>query len=296
MRNYELCKRLGRGGFGVVYLAQETETGVCFAVKKLIKASDPDARRRFKREVRAMQRFAHPHIMRVIEADVSGREPSYVMPWMSGGTLTARARTLSLREVRRVAFGLAEAVAHIHSHEAIHRDIKPDNVPFDSQGHFVLGDFGLANGAAVTARVTATAAGTPGYMAPELAYRTGGASAASDVYSLGATLFHAITGVNPPHLPVLPLDPAKYRADVPADLRMWVIFMTDMNPYQRPTAAAFAAAMKASLVRSEVSRIANVASKAPAHEPRGASDGFSGMLSAALGIGAVALVANALLK
>jgi serine/threonine protein kinase len=127
-------------------------------------------------------------------------------------------------------------------------------------------------------------------MAPELAYRTDGASPASDVYSLGATLFHAITGVSPPHLPVLPLDPATYRTDVPADLRLWVILMTDMNPRQRPTAGAFAMAMKASLARP-----ANAGPGVSSYEPR-AGDGFSGMLSAALGIGAVALVANALLK
>lgn len=293
MGNYELCKLLGRGGFGVVYLAQESETGACYAIKKLIDDTDPDARRRFKREVRSMQRLAHPHIMRVIESDVLGEQPYYAMPLMRGGTLAAKAGKLSLRDARRVAVGLAEAVAHIHRHEAIHRDIKPHNVLFDSQGHFVLADFGLANGAAVTANVTATPGGTPGYMAPELAYRVGGANAASDVYSLGATLFHAITGVSPPHPPVLPLDPARYRPDVPADLRLWVMIMTDMNPRHRPTASAFAMAMNASLAGPKA---ANIGAKASTYKPRGAGDGFSEMLSTALGIGAVALVANALLK
>jgi eukaryotic-like serine/threonine-protein kinase len=293
MGTYELCRPLGGGGFGEVHLARDVTSGVCRAIKTLRDPSNTDARRRFSREVRAMERLSHPHIMRVIEADLSGHVPYYVMPWMSGGSLATRAGQMPTGEVRRIARGLADALAHIHECGVIHRDVKPDNVLMDSKGRFVLADFGIANGDYITANATATALGTLGYVAPELAHGAACASGASDVYSLGATMFHLLTGERPPHLPTRPLDPGLHRQGVPSDLRALVRQMTDPDPRQRPSAA---------LVATKLVRKAMTPYKAGGVEmpPRRipsqgeSSNGFSEMVSAVLGIGAVALVANAL--
>jgi serine/threonine-protein kinase len=233
---YQLHEKLGDGGFGEVFRAVRLDDGLEVAIKFLHEGSGQEERHRFEREVRLLQAHAHPHIMTVLDHDLSAARPFYVMPLMTGGPLTRWAGKLSDAALRGVVRTLVDVVATLHVAGGIHRDLKPDNIFVDGQGHLAVGDFGLGNNPACTVMLTMHAAGTPGYAAPELWQPGGQASAAADIFSLGATLFHLITGVRPQIGTYL--DPRTLVPGVSDDLRDLVLQMVQRDPQRRPTATA----------------------------------------------------------
>ncbi|MCO5167088.1 MAG: serine/threonine protein kinase [Planctomycetes bacterium] len=197
---HRLLERLGEGGMGAVWLAEDERTGARRAVKVLAAGADAELRLRFRREAEAMARVdGHPHVVRVHAAGEGPDGCWIVMDLAEGGDLAGRLRRGPLPPDEALALGraLARALAHVHAHGVLHRDLKPANVLFDAAGAPRLVDFGLATVAGAE-RLTRTGAvlGTPVYMAPEQALGRPSDERA-DVYGLGAVLYHALTGRPP---------------------------------------------------------------------------------------------------
>ena len=197
---YRLQDRLGEGGMGVVHLARDRE-GRPVAVKVLhpLGTEGANARRRLAREVETMRRVRSPYVAEVLDADVTGEYPYIVTRFVAGPTLDEMVRgrgPLSGQGLRRLAYGMAEALTAIHAAGVVHRDLKPGNVMLTDDRPIVI-DFGIAQtGDATRLTQTGLVMGTPGYLAPEV-IEGQPSSPASDVHSWGSTMAFAATG----HLP-----------------------------------------------------------------------------------------------
>ena len=197
---YRLQDRLGEGGMGVVHLARDP-AGRPVAVKVLHPAGTEgaNARRRLAREVETMRRVRSPYVAEVLDADVTGEYPYIVTRFVTGPTLDEMVRgrgPLSGQGLRRLAYGMAEALAAIHAAGVVHRDLKPGNVMLTDDRPIVI-DFGIAQtGDATRLTQTGLVMGTPGYLAPEV-IEGQPSSPASDIHSWGSTMAFAATG----HLP-----------------------------------------------------------------------------------------------
>jgi hypothetical protein len=197
---YRLQDRLGEGGMGVVHLARDPE-GRPVAVKVLHPAGTEgvNARRRLAREVETMRRVRSPYVAEVLDADVTGEYPYIVTRFVPGPTLDEMVRgrgPLSGQGLRRLAYGMAEALTAIHAAGVVHRDLKPGNVMLTDDRPIVI-DFGIAQtGDATRLTQTGLVMGTPGYLAPEV-IEGQPSSPASDIHSWGSTMAFAATG----HLP-----------------------------------------------------------------------------------------------
>jgi len=197
---YRLQDRLGEGGMGVVHLARDPE-GRPVAIKVLhpLGTEEANARRRLAREVETMRRVRSPYVAEVLDADVTGEYPYIVTRFVAGPTLDEMVRgrgPLSGQGLRRLAYGMAEALAAIHAAGVVHRDLKPGNVMLTDDRPIVI-DFGIAQtGDATRLTQTGLVMGTPGYLAPEV-IEGQPSSPASDVHSWGSTMAFAATG----HLP-----------------------------------------------------------------------------------------------
>jgi eukaryotic-like serine/threonine-protein kinase len=202
---YELGDELGEGGMATVYRARDRELRRDVAVKVLFPhlARRPEIVHRFHREARAAAGLEHPNILRIYDVGGGdGDDPPYiVMELVRGRTLLQEIeqRGAMLAEVAAcVGSLLADALAAAHAAGVIHRDVKPANVLIAPGGRLLLADFGVARLETEDSLVTRTGAllGTPAYMSPEQA--SGDiATARSDLYSLGATLYQLATGALP---------------------------------------------------------------------------------------------------
>ena len=197
---YRVIRRLGQGGMGVVYLAQDDD-GQSVAVKALHPgmAQDENARRRLGREVDTMHRVRSPYVAEVLGADLDGDPPYIVTRYVPGLTLDAviaAGGPLTGAALGRIAYGLAQALAAVHAAGVVHRDLKPGNVMI-ADGEPVVIDFGIAQ-LVETTRLTLTGMfmGTPGYLAPEV-IEGKDSGPGSDVHSWGATVAFAATGRPP---------------------------------------------------------------------------------------------------
>ena len=200
---YRLLRRLGAGGFGVVWLAHDERLDRVVAVKR-IAIHDAAAATRAEREAKAAARLAHPGIVGLYESGRGEGAVYLVSELVRGRTLgeLMEEGALSDRDVLRVGVALCDALAHAHGRGVVHRDVKPGNVmvpdhPHDGQGVAKLTDFGVARiaGEDVLTR-TGDVVGTLAYMAPEQAEgREAGEEA--DLYALALVLYEALAGVNP---------------------------------------------------------------------------------------------------
>ena len=234
----EFKEQIGGGGFADVFRAVRLDTGEEVAVKVLRDHKNADCRRRFEREVQYLLTVNHPSVVRILGHQLRTDPPYFVMPLMKHGNLTPWAGRLDFPVVRGLLRQLASVLQYLHGRGLLHRDFKPDNILVDADGNVAIGDFGLGNDPRFTVVLTVHAVGTPGYMAPELHFTWGRASRAADIYSLGATLFHLLTGIRPPvRLGASPLDPWEHNNSVPEDLRNLVLHMVQHDPRRRPSAA-----------------------------------------------------------
>src|SRR3954469_21286218 len=200
---YRLLRRLGAGGFGVVWLAHDERLDRVVAVKR-IAVHDAAAGTRAQREAKAAARLAHPGIVALYESGRDDGAVYLVSELVRGRTLgeLMEEGALSDRDVLRVGVALCDALAHAHGRGVVHRDVKPGNVmvpdrPHDGQGVAKLTDFGVARiaGEDVLTR-TGDVVGTLAYMAPEQAEGRE-AGEAADLYALALVLYEALAGVNP---------------------------------------------------------------------------------------------------
>jgi serine/threonine protein kinase len=200
---YRLEREIGRGGMGTVWLAQDTVLGRPVAIKRIGTmpgASEADLDR-VLREARVSAMLSDEHVVVVFDLATEADQHWLVMEYVESETLAQlvqRRGPLPLDEVAAVAAQAATALAAAHEAGIVHRDVKPSNLLVSPTGHVKLSDFGIARAEADQALTqTGLVVGSPGYLAPEIA--TGGvATSVSDMWSLGATIFHAVEG-HPPY-------------------------------------------------------------------------------------------------
>ncbi len=197
---YSLDGELGRGGMGVVYLAQEVQLDRPVALKVLPQefARNDELRERFLREARTAARLSHPNIVPIFAVDEVGEFVYFAMAYVDGETLSQRVRSrgpLPPSEGARVLREVGWALAYAHSQGIVHRDVKPDNILLEEgTGRALVADFGIAGlleGTAATG--VGEVIGTAEFMSPEQASGEG-VDARSDIYSMGVVGFYALSG------------------------------------------------------------------------------------------------------
>jgi serine/threonine-protein kinase PknK len=195
---FDDVEKIGHGGFGVVYRCTQPMLDRAVAVKVLTADLDSDNLARFLREQRVMGRLSgHPHIVHVFQVGVLGSgRPFIVMPYHAKDSLEAVIRrhgTLDWGETVSIGVKLAGALEVAHGAGILHRDVKPANILLSDYGEPQLTDFGIARIAGAFETATGSIACSPAFTGPEV-LEGGAPTPASDVYSLGATLFCALTG------------------------------------------------------------------------------------------------------
>ncbi|MFZ2172570.1 MAG: protein kinase [Rhodococcus sp. (in: high G+C Gram-positive bacteria)] len=195
---FDDAHEIGRGGFGVVYRCRQTGLDRTVAIKVLSAGLRDEERERFIREQRAMGKLSgHPNVVDILQAGVTRRgRPFIVMPYHPRNSLDKwlrREGPLPWREVLRVGVKLSGALETAHRMGTLHRDVKPANILLTGYGEPQLTDFGIARVSGGFETTTSTIAGSPAFTAPEV-LRGEPPTPASDVYSLGATLFCLLTG------------------------------------------------------------------------------------------------------
>ncbi len=210
LSRYDILGKLGAGGMGEVYLAQDTELGRRVAIKFLPPelAADERANERLIQEARAAATLDHPNICSIYEAGEADGRSFIAMQYIEGQTLDARIHgaPLELRESLAIASQVADALAEAHAHGIIHRDIKPGNIMITPRGQAKVMDFGLARvmggagpvGTETRSLLTApgTIVGTMPYMSPEQA-RGEALDARSDIFSFGVVLYEMLSRRQP---------------------------------------------------------------------------------------------------
>jgi eukaryotic-like serine/threonine-protein kinase len=257
---YVVGEQLGRGGMGVVYRAEQANPARTVAVKTLLSVPTERTAARFRREAEAMARLDHPNIVPVYEVGQWGdggvRLPYLTMKWYPGGSLDSLASGpgTPAEGHAKVVEAIARAVHHAHQRGVLHRDLKPSNILLDADGQPAVADFGLAGwfDPSDPEPMSTTVVGTPAYMAPEQARDPSGVTTATDVYGLGAILYHRLTGRPPVNAAtalaaferlgsVAPDKPTAVNPSVPRDLETICLKCLEPDPRTRyPSAEAVA--------------------------------------------------------
>ncbi|TFH65782.1 MAG: tetratricopeptide repeat protein [Candidatus Zixiibacteriota bacterium] len=199
--HYRIIEKIGAGGMGEVYLAEDTELNRQVALKFLSShlCQDGDCRARFKREAQAAAKLDHPNIVTVYEVGEFQGRPFFAMQHIEGRSLREYAphHELSIPQVLEIGIQIAEGLQAAHEKGVTHRDIKPANVLIDTHGRARILDFGLAT-VAGTDHLTKTGStlGTIGYMSPEQV-RGEQVDHRTDIFSLGVVLYELVTGRQP---------------------------------------------------------------------------------------------------
>jgi WD40 repeat protein/tRNA A-37 threonylcarbamoyl transferase component Bud32 len=201
--DYEVIEEIARGGMGVVWKARQVSLGRTVALKMVLAGELADRKElaRFHAEAAAAAALCHPNIVTVYGTGIAGRQPFYSMAFIEGETLATivRDRPLAFHKAALYVRKIAEAIHYAHERGVLHRDIKPSNILIDANDEPQITDFGLAKQAQLGATLTVSGGllGSPNYMSPEQASGEREVRSATDIYSLGALLYHLLTGQPP---------------------------------------------------------------------------------------------------
>jgi WD40 repeat protein len=257
--DFELLEEIARGGMGIVYRARHLSLERIVAVKMLLfgPLSSPEFVKRFRAEASAAASLQHPNIVAIHEVGVHQGQHYFAMDYVEGQSLAKLLANGPLPSRTAATFlqTISQAIHYAHERGILHRDLKPSNVLIDANGQPRVTDFGLARRLAGDSELTVSGQvlGSPNYMPPEQATgRRGKISRSCDVYSLGAMLYHLLTG-RPPFvgealtdtleqvLNVEPVSPRLLNPGVPRDLETLCLKCLEKEPSKRyPTAQALA--------------------------------------------------------
>ena len=202
IKGYKIGERIGAGGFGVVYEAQQTTVRRKVAVKFILPdfANEAEFIRRFDTEAQLIARLEHPHIVPLHDY---WRDPSgafIVMRYLEDGSLkdALTNQPFDLKSTARLLDQVASALALAHRNDVVHRDIKPSNILLDEDGNTYLADFGIAKvlGDLESDLTKSGVLGSLEYISPEQA-RSDPVTPQTDIYSLGVVLYETLTGIHP---------------------------------------------------------------------------------------------------
>jgi len=249
--DYELLQEIGHGGMGVVYRARQKSLDRMVALKMLLFGphAPPESVKRFRAEAVATAALQHPNIVAIHEVGFCEGQHFIGMDYVEGQSLSAliRGSPLPARRAAGYVKTMAEAIHYAHEHGILHRDLKPANVLIDANDQPRITDFGLAKRLEGDSELTVTGQvlGSPNYMPPEQATgKRGTVSRRTDVYALGAILYHALTG-RPPFvgegmaetvqqmLNVEPVSPRVLNPSVPADVETVCLKCLEKEPGKR---------------------------------------------------------------
>jgi serine/threonine protein kinase len=257
---YRIVNAIGQGGMGHVFKAEHKLLGRIEAIKVLPKSkSTPEAVAAFQREIRAQAQLDHPNLVRVTYADFEGDTYFFVTEYVPGTDLRKLVRRngpLRYPIAATIVSQAAEGLHYAHRRGLVHRDVKPGNLLVTPDGRTKITDLGLAwflmeelEGGRPAGK-TNSLVGTADYLAPETIRQPEKILPVSDVYSLGCTLYYAVTGKVPfpggstadkirRHLQETPLNPLHFNPDLPEGFCDAIAAMMDKNPETRtPTASA----------------------------------------------------------
>ena len=243
--NFLLERELGRGGMGGVYMGRDKMLDRPVAVKVMLKEYGADAEfvEKFKREAQAAARLIHPNIAQIYSYGIADGMPYIAMELVAGGSLDQLMKnagaSIDIPRVMKICEQVAQALRCAADQGLVHGDVKPENVLLDANGNAKLVDFGLA----AMQKDTNEIWGTPYYIAPEkvkkepVDYR-------ADMYSLGGTIYHALTGVAPfegedaaavvrKRFEGAPVPPSTIRPDISPQIDALVLKMLALNPADR---------------------------------------------------------------
>jgi len=243
--HYKIVERIGVGGMGEVYLAEDTELNRQVALKFLPyeTCQDEDCRARFIREAKAAAKLIHPNIVTIHEVSEFKGRPYFAMDYCEGQTLLEliKAQRLTIDQIIDLAIHICEGLQEAHEAGIIHRDIKPSNIILDAKGRPKLVDFGLAavRGMEKITKKGSTL-GTIGYMSPEQV-KGEQVDRRSDLFSLGILLYEMIAGRRPfmqdsnaaefnAIINNTPEPLLRYKADIPENLQRIVTKLLEKNP------------------------------------------------------------------
>jgi serine/threonine protein kinase/lipoprotein NlpI len=264
---YQIIRKLGFGGWGEVSLALDNTSGKQVAIKRIdpVKTASGDS---LQKEIDALSRLNHPHVIKYIESFVAGNSPYLVTEYVPGITLEERLKQgpLALLETERYSIQILDALGYIHSQGIVHSDLKPANIIIDSDNSARLIDFGIIRTAsAEIAADIKEIRGTLHYMSPEQAEGSP-YDVRSDLFSFGVVLYELCTGTKPfsgnYDMAVIyailyeePVPPEKINAAVSPALSDTIKKLLAKNPSDRPgSVAVFREALKGAFtVRVEVS-------------------------------------------
>ncbi len=247
---YRVEELIGSGGFAWVYKAFDPELEIHVALKVLKPqfAGDETFEQRFRREAATAAKLRHPNIIKIYSVGRDGEAVYFAMDYYPGGLAERLEVANSLPEefVVRVGVDVAQALGYAHREGVIHRDIKVDNILFDTHGNAVVADFGIARALSGYSAQTGTnmVVGTPQYFAPEQA-RAKPLDGRADIYSLGVTLYRAATGRLPfegddwyeiarQHVEEPPPPPRSVNPDLTPEFEAAILHCLQKQPDDRP--------------------------------------------------------------
>ena len=250
---YQVNERLGEGGMSVVYRGRDLDQDRIVAIKALrpVLLSNEEIRRRFELEAQVLRQLKHPNIIPFVDYLQVGNCPFIIMDYGWGddlGRVLESERRLPLDRSLHIMQGVLGALGKAHSKEIVHRDVKPENIIVDDQGHVWLMDFGVAlEGAATSKTRIGALIGTPAYMSPEQA-RGERVDARSDLYSAAVVLYEMLAGRTPflgdseyeqqtAHVNLVPPSLESLQVGAPAFVSAAVAKGLEKDPARRHTSA-----------------------------------------------------------